>query len=112
MAICCTRCGEELTAPKFHNGRPYGFSCYEVISGKKSKDKRKFVHVELLEPLPEMKAFPLKVIYQGKVFHLGSTFRDLVENKPHNSLAEFGDDGSVFMVTHDRKGVPIWRSIP
>lgn len=111
MSCFCTRCGEELTAPKFHDGKPYGFSCYEVVTGKKSKDKRKFVQVEPVEPLPEAKAFPLRVKHLGKVFYLGGTFRD-TENKLHNSLAEFTDTGSVFMVTHDRKGSPIWKSIP
>ena len=111
MAIFCTRCGEELTAPKFHNGKPYGYSCYAVITGKKSQDKRQFVEVDLLAPLPELNYFPLVVRYQGKRYNLGGTFRD-VAGKPHNSLAEFGADGQVYMVTHDRKGKCIWESLP
>jgi len=112
MAICCTRCGEELTAPKFHDGRPYGFSCYEVITGgKKSKDKRRFVKVDPVDPIPETGYFSLRVSYQGKVYQIGGVLRD-ANGGLHSQLAEFGRDGEIYLVTHDRKGSPIWKSIP
>lgn len=107
----CTRCGEELTAPKFHNGYPYGYSCYEIVAGKKSKDKRQFVIAELIEPLPSSNYFPLTVSYNGKRYNLGTVLRD-TEGKLHSPLAEFGSNGFIYMVTHDRKGKALWKSIP
>lgn len=92
----CTRCGEELTAPKFYKGYPYGYSCYEIVAGKKSKDKRQYVIVELTAPLPDSPRFELKVLYQGTRYNLGITYRD-VNGRPHNRYAIFGADNNIYM---------------
>lgn len=36
-AICCTLCGEQLTAPSFFKGQPYGWSCIEKVNPNKIK---------------------------------------------------------------------------
>ena len=108
----CTRCGEELTTPKYHNGYPYGYSCYEIVAGVKSKDKRKYVQVELLAPLPDSPRFELIVQYQGKKYNLGIAYRSVDTGKPHNPLCFFASDNNIYMVTHDAKGKAIWKSIP
>lgn len=67
MYILCARCGEELTAPKFFNGKPYGYSCYAVVAGKSAKkDKSQYVKVELVESFPDTQRFELIVSYKGK----------------------------------------------
>lgn len=109
MACFCTRCGEELTSPKFHNGRPYGFVCYEKVAGKKSSDKRQFVQVELVSELPAIRG-PVKVSYNNRTYNLGLCLRD-TEGRLHSNLAEFGVDGDIFMVTHDRNGNQIWKNL-
>lgn len=43
----CARCGELLTAPTFHQGKPYGYTCYEVVTGLKAKkSKEKWIEVD------------------------------------------------------------------
>lgn len=46
--IRCHRCGEELTAPYFHEGRPYGYSCIKIVnpSTKRKKEKQHWVRAE------------------------------------------------------------------
>jgi len=39
MNIVCHRCGEELTAPHFHNGKPYGWTCIKLVNPSAKKDK-------------------------------------------------------------------------
>ena len=34
LGLTCTCCGADITAPKFWKGKPYGFSCYAVVSGE------------------------------------------------------------------------------
>lgn len=109
MTTYCQRCGEELTAPKFHNGKPYGFSCYEVITGEKPRDKRKFVEAEIFEQLPE-KHGSIRLKVSGKIYRLGGCFKD-TSGKFHSTLAEFNENNTkAWLVTHDRKGNPIWGS--
>lgn len=40
--ITCHRCGEHLTAPYFHEGHAYGYSCIKIVNptvkGKKIKE--------------------------------------------------------------------------
>ena len=110
MSIFCSLCGEELTAPKFHNGKPYGYSCFAKITGKKSRDKRQFVSASIAGDIPSTGSFPLTLEYNGKRYRIGCVLRD-ANGKLHSQLAEFGSDGSVYMVTHDRAGKPIWKNI-
>jgi hypothetical protein len=111
MSCYCTRCGEEITAPKFHNGKPYGYTCYEAVSGKKAKanDKSQYVKAEVVGELPE-KYGPVKVVYNGRTYHLGSCYRDC-DGVLHGSLAIFNSENEVYMLTHDKKGKPLWKTI-
>lgn len=45
MNIVCHRCGEIITAPYFHDGKPYGYSCIKIVnpSAKKNKYKEHWV---------------------------------------------------------------------
>lgn len=111
MSILCTRCGEELTALKFHNGKPYGYSCHEIIAGKKFNDKRQFVKIDEVigGTIEGISYFPLTVRYNNRNYYLGATYKDS-NGKFHNQLAEFSDDGSIYMVTHNKKVQPIWKN--
>lgn len=110
MSIFCSCCGEEVTAPKFNNDLPYGYSCYEKLFGKKPTDKRKFVEVKLVGEFPtEINYFPISVEYNGKRYRIQGVIRD-TEGKLHSQLAVFGEN-SIYMVTHDKKGKAIWSSI-
>lgn len=41
MNIVCHRCGEVITAPYFHEGKPYGYSCIKIVNPTVKKNKRK-----------------------------------------------------------------------
>ena len=41
MDIQCHRCGEVITAPYFHEGKPYGYSCIKVVNPTVKKNKHK-----------------------------------------------------------------------
>lgn len=43
--IRCTCCQAELTAPQFHKGRPYGYTCITKVSGQK-RTKVKYTAVD------------------------------------------------------------------
>lgn len=45
MPITCHRCGEHLTAPYFHQGHAYGWTCIKIVNpcAKKKKDKQHWV---------------------------------------------------------------------
>lgn len=45
MNMHCHCCGEEITAPKFNAGNPYGWACYSKLFGK-SKQGVRYVPVE------------------------------------------------------------------
>jgi hypothetical protein len=107
MMCLCTRCGEELTAPKFYNGHPYGYSCYERVAGAKPRDKRKFVKADTVE-IPAANTFELKLVVNGERYPI-TAYRD-TNGKCHSSRAVFGDNGEVYLITHDRKGKPMWAS--
>ena len=44
----CALCGEFLTQPYFHNGKPYGYSCINKVlpAGKKAKKADRFQKAE------------------------------------------------------------------
>jgi len=37
MIVHCALCGEELTAPQFYKGKPYGWSCIKKVDPKAKK---------------------------------------------------------------------------
>jgi hypothetical protein len=41
MCINCARCGEQLTAPYWHDGKPYGYSCIKIVSPSVKKKKHR-----------------------------------------------------------------------
>lgn len=47
MAIIrCTCCQAELTAPQFHNGFPYGYTCIKKINPEQKQTKTKYFSVD------------------------------------------------------------------
>jgi hypothetical protein len=48
MDIACHRCGEIITAPYFHEGKPYGYSCIKIVnpSVKKKQVKEHWVKAD------------------------------------------------------------------
>ena len=116
MTCYCHRCGEEITAPKFHNGYAYGYSCYEIVSGKRarSSDKTKYVEVELITPISnDIRRYdPLRVKYNDKTYNLGVVIKSANLNIFYGNRIVITEDGKVFMKTHDVKGQPFFKSIP
>lgn len=47
--VNCASCGEELTAPKFYEGKPYGYSCIKKVCPSKAKDLESYVSIGTLE---------------------------------------------------------------
>ncbi len=46
----CSCCGEEITAPKWNNNRPYGWKCFEkLFSGKVEKNTTSYKEVQLVK---------------------------------------------------------------
>jgi hypothetical protein len=45
MNVLCHRCGEVITAPYFHEGKPYGYSCIKIVNPtiKKKQSKEHWV---------------------------------------------------------------------
>lgn len=39
LCISCARCGEEITAPYFYKGRPYGWTCITLVNPSVKKEK-------------------------------------------------------------------------
>ena len=44
--IRCTCCQTELTAPQFHNGNPYGYTCIKKVDPARKKSKVVYVECE------------------------------------------------------------------
>ena len=104
----CNRCGEQLTAPKFHNGYPYGYSCYEIVAGEKPRDKRKFAKADPAE-IPSSVRFNLKLIVNGKRYSI-AVYRDTQGKLQTFGRAIFCDNGDVYLVTHDQKGKALYKN--
>lgn len=48
LDLTCTCCGADISAPKFWKGKPYGFSCYAVVSGEgKAKKGDTFIKINV-----------------------------------------------------------------
>ena len=66
-AILCTCCGAELTAPQFHNGHPYGYTCVQRFNVKPFKDTGLWVVADKIEEFVDEKTGTKKVrAYLGK----------------------------------------------
>lgn len=46
--MTCFCCGAEITAPQFHNGKAYGWTCIKKVVPSQKQSKTKFVAVELV----------------------------------------------------------------
>ena len=44
--LTCTCCGADITAPQFHNGLPYGYTCIKKVDPARKQSKAKFYEVE------------------------------------------------------------------
>lgn len=72
MGICkCNRCGEDLTAPYFFKGKPYGWTCIKIVNpgARKPKVKDNWVKAESVYTVLEgSKPDKRKVVatYEGK----------------------------------------------
>ena len=70
MCIHCARCGEEITAPYFYKGRPYGWTCITFVnpSAKKEKNANRWI-------VPQSHNFdPLKGKQQVTIVHDGCKY--------------------------------------
>lgn len=48
-SMTCTCCGAFITAPQFHNGKAYGWSCIKKVNPAAKQSKVKFVAVEVVK---------------------------------------------------------------
>ena len=46
MLCKCARCGEDLTAPHFFKGKPYGWTCIKIVNPTARKPKVKDIWVK------------------------------------------------------------------
>lgn len=72
----CTTCGEPLTSPIFHLGKPYGWSCASKLFPTLKKPKKtNYVKAEsfvITDGSIESGVFKIVAIYEGKKY--GATF--------------------------------------
>lgn len=70
MCIHCNRCGEEITAPYWHDGKPYGWSCIRIVNpkAKKNKDKQHWVIADSSDLMPNAGKQFATAIYLGKKY--------------------------------------------
>jgi hypothetical protein len=66
----CHRCGELITAPYFHNGKPYGYSCIRLVnpSVKKVKDCSNWVAADSNNFNPDKKKQLVSALINNKRF--------------------------------------------
>lgn len=68
MAIIrCTCCQAELTAPQFHNGYPYGYTCIKKINPEQKQTKIKYISVDAFKVVQQAGTrFVICVKFDGK----------------------------------------------
>jgi hypothetical protein len=100
MVCTCTACGEPLTAPIFHLGKPYGWSCASRIFPKLSKPKKvNYVIAESYEviegELLSGARFIVRALYDGKryrCYFFRTSKEDIVFYKGEADAMVFADD--------------------
>lgn len=45
--LTCTCCGSDISAPKFKDGKPYGWACFGKLFGDKGAKPKKFIPVDV-----------------------------------------------------------------
>ena len=113
MTCFCQRCGEELTAPYFHKGQPYGYSCYEKIAGAKAKkSKEVWISCELSKPLSDHKLGEIIIvtINSGLKLNAGINIKGTDGNLSRlNVNLKLHDSGWWTRIT-DKKGVRLYKN--
>lgn len=109
----CSCCGADITAPQFHEGKAYGWTCILKVRPKAKRNKLVCVQANSFVITPNRRS----AVVDGVSIAQGLRYPTLGADHPLNTSAWFiSDNGVVQLEMRDfRNGrnvvVPIWKKI-
>ncbi len=105
----CHCCGADITAPQFHEGKAYGWSCINRVAPGKRRRKLACVQADRVEITPEYRKAWLFGVMVAQRLRIAAYPPD----HPANAAAWLISENGIVQleVMGERGPVPAWKSI-